>query len=222
MEGGKINITKKEDSGIHKEAIIKVFNIEGKKIPFAPQKTPANCGPLSITNGINALQGVNEKFKIPKDFPISSAGIRKLFAENEELRRSYLGVESSEQIKNDNYALQGEHIKNVIEKLTKEANLRISVNRFGEAGRVLDEDFKDRVLDSDWLILHKGYHYKSFVKFDENRWLLLDSMNTEPIFVEVKNIQKDFETIPGRDGQIPIYMAMKVVENKPIIITKKK
>jgi hypothetical protein len=218
--GGKINFTKKENP-IHKEAIMRVFNIEGKRIPFAHQETSANCGPLAITNGVNALAGVNEKFIVPKDFPISSEGIRKLLAGDENLRSSYLGIESSDEIKKDNYALKGEHIKNIIDKLAREANLRISVNRFGEAGRVNPEDFNERVLGSDWLILHKGYHYKSFVKLDNTRWISVDSMNTEPILIDVKNIEKDFQTVTGKDGQIPIYMAMKVAENKPIIFTKK-
>jgi len=223
MEGRKIIITKKEDSVMHKEGVMKVFNIEGKRIPFAQQKTPANCGPLSISNGINALSGVNEKFEIPKDFPSSSDGIRKLLSENTELRRSYLGIESSEEIKSDSYPLKGEHFANIIKKLIfeKKAHLRINANRFGKAGHVDSKDFNERVLGSDWLILHKGYHYKSFVKLDEDKWVLVDSMNDAPILIDVKNIQKDFETIIGKDGQVPMYMAMKVVENKPILFTKK-
>lgn len=220
MDNKKIVFTKKENP-IHSEAILKVFNLEGKRIPFAHQETIANCGPLSITNGVNALSGVNEKFSIPKDFPIYSAGIRKLLAENEDLRRSYQGIESSEKIKKDDCALQGEHIANIIKKLTTSANLRINVNRFGEPGRVEAEDFNERVLGSDWLILHGGYHYKSFVKLNDQRWINIDSMLNEPVLVDVKNIKQIFETTTGAGGQIPIYMAMKVVENKPIVIIKK-
>ncbi len=217
-----IKITPKEKtSEFHTEFLAKVFNIEGKRIPFAHQKTSANCGPLSISNGVNALAGINEKFTIPKDFPISSGGIRDLLAKNEELRKYYLGITLSEEIKGDNYALQGEHISNVIKMLTRAgyANLRINVNRFGEPGFVDPKDFDERVLGSDWLILHKGYHYKSFVKLDGDRWVSVDSMNKEPVLVSKSSIENDFKTEPKK--QIPMYMAMQIVDNKKIIFNKK-
>ena len=111
----KSNFNNSED-GL-KEAISKIFYIKEKRIPFAYQETLANCGPLAITNGINALSGINSKFTVTKDFPQSPQGIRKLLAENQELRATIFNTAPSTEISKSNYALQSGHISNLIKKL---------------------------------------------------------------------------------------------------------
>jgi CxxC motif-containing protein len=47
----KISIIKKEKKfSIPKESTYKILNIDNFKIRHVVQKTPANCGPLSIVN----------------------------------------------------------------------------------------------------------------------------------------------------------------------------
>ena len=225
-EKSEIKVVKKETTKLHEESISKVFYIEGKRIPFTHQKTLANCGPLAIANGVNALRGVNDKFNLSKEFPSSSQGIRKLLSSDPDLRRSYKGVELATEIEKDSCVLQGEHIANLIKKLAAESNIRIIVDRFSSAGLIPSGDFEKRVIGSDWLILHKNYHYTSFVKINNNDWISLDSMNNQPVEVNQKFIEDSFRDILPK--VVPFFMAMKVEdaikiilkENK-IVITKK-
>ncbi len=226
METLKSNDGSKE-GGIHKESIAKVFSINEKRIPFVHQETLANCGPLSIVNGIQALKNVNEKFIIPSDFPISSQGIRKLLSENEELRTTVFGTRKDTEIKQDNHVVESGHIANIIKKLESGSSIKITGDRFSAHSGFRPDEISDKIKNSDWLICHKNFHFTSFVRLDENNWVSLDSMSNEPIVVTQKSIEDSYTDIPQK--YIAYFMSMKVEdgikitpkEKQEILITKK-
>ena len=218
-EESKINIVPKETSKFHAEQIAKVFSVKEKRIPFTHQETPANCGPLAIVNGLRALAEVNKKFNLPKDFPLSSKGIRELLAKEEVLRKSYKGTEHDEEIKKDTYALQGEHLSNILKKISQEANIVIRVDRFSNPIFISPEDLAERVKNSDWILSHKDYHYTSFIKLDGDTWVSLDSMSDRPTEVSQNFIEGSFKDVLPK--VMPMFVALKVEDKPKINIIKK-
>ncbi len=214
-----IKITKKETLELHTESFHKIFNIRDKKVPFAHQKTLANCGPLAIVNGLNALKGINSKFKSPKEFPLSSGGIRKLLLNDQALRTEVLGIRiATDEIAKDDYAIDAQHIANIIKKLASESNIQIIGDRFTALSGFKTSEIKEKISNADWLICHKGYHFTSFVRFDDTDWVSLDSMNNQPIVVNQKFIEDNYKDISFLDPAF--FMALKVTDK--IVIIKKK
>lgn len=212
---------------MNKESISKIFNIREKRIPFARQETLANCGPLAIANGLNALQSVNPNYKVPKDFLVSSFAIRKLLASNEDLRKTAFGTLSSSEIQKDNRPLQTGHIANVIKKLESESNIKIIGDRFSAMSGFPAAEIQGKIQNADWLIGNKDFHYTSFIRINNDEWFFLDSMGKEPVVINQKFIEDNYQDIPGKN--IAYFMAMKVEDKikitpkeKPnILITKK-
>jgi hypothetical protein len=220
-EISKINIFPKgkEDNikKLHKESISKIFFIKEKRIPFIHQKTRANCGPLSIVNGVSALKGINNKFNLSNDknFPQTSQGIRKLLSSDEKLRTTSFGIAPSTEIEEDNYILEGGHISNLIKKIVSESNIQITGDRFSGSVPVPDFAVEEKIKNSDWLICNKDFHYVSFVRLDNNDWVFLDSMNNQPITVNQKFIEDNYFQLK----KINSFISLKV-EDKIKIIKK--
>ena len=217
----KLNIVPKNKDNstekFHEEKISKVFYLNEKRIPFVHQKTPANCGPLSIVNGISALKGVNDKFDLSKDtkFPQTSEGIRKLLGDDYVLRTTVFGSYPSEEIKKDDYVLEGGHVINLIKRIVSESNLMIIGDRFSGSVPVPDFKFKEIINNSDWLICNKNFHYISFVKLDNNDWILLDSMSDQPSVINQQFIEDNY----FQKGNMNPFISMKV-KDKIVIIKK--
>ena len=151
-EKPEINVVKKETTKfkLHEESISKIFYLEGKRIPFTHQETLANCGPLSITNGISALKGINNEFKLfgdDKKFPETSHEIRKLLSSDPNLKTTIWGTASSTEIEKDNYRLEMKQIANLIKRLETESNIKITGDRF--SGTVPVFGINEKLNDSD-------------------------------------------------------------------------
>ena len=81
-------------------------------------------------------------------------------------------------------------IYNLLHRLTEISPLRIVGDRMkSDHGIPTKEVFT--VLDqSDRIITHQNYHYKSYIKIDKDFWLCVDSMVT-PYKISDKNLKKN-------------------------------
>ncbi len=171
----KINQEKPKSIWLHKESIMKLLNIDWKQLQYSAQKTPANCGPLSIINWLYALTAFNTDFQYPKDFPRTSNEIRKLLVEDWQLRntmRWFFGNEVSQ----DNHALVTDILYNIIKKLTEISNLEITWNRFKSDEWIPPNEVYNIIDNSDRIIKNSNFHYISYVKIGDNNRLCVDSM----------------------------------------------
>jgi len=190
----KFNIVKVEkESKLPKEAISKILNIDWKRLSHTLQKTPANCGPLSITNGLHALTALNDNFIYPDNFPKTSDWIRKLLWEDNQLRSTTwwpFGFEVTQ----DNFALNSEIIYNLVDRLTQTSNLQIVWDRFAPSrswGIALDNVYN--VFDqSDWIIVNQNFHYKSYVRIDKDNRLCVDSLSN-PYKISDEDLKKSID-----------------------------
>ncbi len=199
-----------------KESISRIFYLKDKRIPFVHQETPANCGPLAIANGLQALKNIQPKLRIPDSFAVSSAGIRKLLASDPDLKNTLHGFPNASDIAKDNYVLNTLHISNILERLASETNIEITGNRFSLAG-IPSNKVTDTIKNSDMLIRNKDFHYVSFARLDEQDWVNLDSMATAPSIVSQQFLEDDFQDV----GKVhTIFMGLKVTDPQ-IIITPK-
>ncbi len=174
---------------LHKESIMKILDIDGTQLQYCAQKTPANCGPLAIINWLYALSTFDHMFLYPHGFPRTSHGIRKLLSEDTLLRHT-LWWPYGPDVSEDNHALVTDIIYNLIHRLTEIAPLRIVGDRMkSDHGIPPKEAFT--VLDqSDRIIVHQNYHYKSYIKIDKYSWLCVDSMVT-PYKISDENLKKN-------------------------------
>ena len=204
--------------GLHVETISKYFNVNGKDITFTHQKTPANCGPLSIINGISALEKLNPDFKFAKDFPRTSGGIRKILSEDQELRKTIFGDVPREEIQKDNYSLSNFHIINLIQKFLEGSDLKITGDRFTGVVPVPIYRTGEVINNSDWVVYYRANHFTSFVRFDQKDWIFLDSMNERPLIVTqeyVKDICKDVPS--GKSYTQSMFVSLKIKDKITII-----
>lgn len=78
------------EGGLHKESINKIITVDGIRFTFVRQKTPANCGPLSIVNSLKFLESLYN-IKIPEGF--SSSGV---------LRKKIVEITGNNEYESDN------------------------------------------------------------------------------------------------------------------------
>lgn len=215
-----INDLHKEDN-LLKETISKIYNIGDHRIKFFYQETPANCGPLAVVNGMVTLAEVSDKFVIPEDFPKTSKAIRDYLIANAKLRRTSFTYVSSDEISNNDKALESGHIRNLVHDLSLVSNLVITGDRFASGGiSIPTPEIPERVSDADWVILNKGYHYVSFVKASTDEWLFLDSVYKNGPQVVTTEAVIDICTDTPESG-MTYFMTMKVVEKNKINIVRK-
>jgi hypothetical protein len=151
------------------------LNIDNFKIHHVLQKTPANCGPLSIINWLNALEGINQWFKRPLDFPNNSTGIRELLWKDSTLR-STIRWQYWFETTQDNHALVTDIMYNLITRLSQISNLRIVWDRLKSDHGIKPEDIETVINNSKRIITAFNFHYVSYVKIDKDTWLWVDSL----------------------------------------------
>lgn len=174
---------------LHKESIMKIFNIDGAQLQYCAQKTPANCGPLSIINWLYGLSAFDHTFSYPHDFPKTSHGIRKLLWEDNQLRHT-LWWPYGPNVSQDNHALVTDIVYNLIHRLTEISSLRIIGDRMKSDHGIPTKDVFSILDQSDRIITQQDYHYKSYIKIDKDSWLCLDSM-VNPYKISDKNLKKN-------------------------------
>jgi hypothetical protein len=171
----KITIIKKKPFTIPKESTYKILNIDNLCFRHVLQKTPANCGPLSIINWLNALESINQWFKYPSDFPTTSTWIRELLWKDGNLRSTIRWPYWFE-VTQDNHALVTDIIYNLIDKLCKTTNLKIIWDRLKSDHWIKPEDIENVIDHSKRIITAFNNHYVSYVKIDNDTWVWLDSL----------------------------------------------
>jgi hypothetical protein len=205
----KLTIVKKETGGktdriLFLEWIHKVYTIAWKKLPHRMQRTPANCWPLSIINGLYALEPFCD-FDYPQDFPKTSQKIRELLSGDVELRHAENGwYYEKNQVSWNNNALFGSVMYNLVNTIKW---IRVLWAGFatGVNSKVVDINNKDQILDdSDWIILMRGFHYISYVKNDWTNWICVDSTKAPYIIID--------QNLKNLIGDNPRFLAMKKAE----------
>ncbi len=181
---------------LHKESIMKILDIDGTQLQYCVQQTPANCGPLSIINWLYALSAFTTTFTYPPEFPRTSHGIRKLLWEDAQLRHT-LWWPYGPNISEDNHALVTDIIYNLIHRLTEIAPLHIVGDRMKSDHGISPKDVFAVWDQSDRIIVHQNYHYKSYVKIDKYSWLCVDSM-TNPYKISDENLKKNTDPLQLR------------------------
>ncbi len=158
------------------ESIHKIVNLDGLKFSFSIQRTPANCGPLSISNSLHFLEALN-KVEIPEGFR-SSSGIRKKMAEI----RGDKSYESNNKW-TDNFLLM-------------EIMRKIPFLKYDESN---DKYFSDITI---FLIQN---HFFSIVKNTNQNLILLDSLRDPVVIGNAKNfltVKAGDEFVKNKFGEV--------------------
>ena len=202
----EIRIIKKEPNNQpnnqqdHSESASHTVTVDWKSFEFFYQKTPANCGPLSLVNALHALS-VYYDFLYPEDFPKTSRAVRDMLVQDASLRQTSRWPYWTD-VWNDNHALDGEIVSNFIKKVASLTNLEIEWDRLWQNAIPTDE-VEDTVDRSDRIIVASDFHYVSYTRIDSDNRLKLDSL-----FPPCKVSDTDFKEIITREA-IP-FTAIKV------------
>jgi len=171
------------------EAIHKMINIDGMNFAFSRQKTPANCGPLSISNSLHFIEALY-KVKIPEGFR-SSFGIRKQMAEIKG-DKSY----ESDARWTDNFLLM-----EIMKKIP-----------------FLEYDESNEKYFSDVTIFLTQNHFFSVVKNTNQNLILLDSLRDPVIIGNEKDFlttKDSYEFIRNKFGEVGSRIVYKFTTQTP-------
>lgn len=171
------------------ESFHKNINLDGLSFSFSRQKTPANCGPLAISNSLHFLEALY-KVEIPEGFG-SSFGIRKKMAE----ARGDKSYENNDKW-TDNFLL--------VEILNK-----ISFLKYDNSN---DKYF------SDMTIFLTRDHFFSIVKNANQNLILLDSLRDPVIIANAKDfltIKAGYEFVKNKFGEVSSRTGYEFIKSNP-------
>lgn len=213
----KINIVPKiKNTGEDKISVIPKtsnqvirYKVGEKEILFQCQLNVADCGPLSVINGVNFLEALRN-VRIKKDyFPHSTESFRRLIATGLELP-SFKTIEERKNILQHNTVCDNLELAGVMNKHLDKEKIIVLGSSFDSSAPGFSSQIEELTIckNSDLLLIRpkNNFHFFSMVKTEQNTWLKLDSMFQYPTPVS----QVDFEGIIN--GSL---VTMAFVLNKP-------
>lgn len=171
------------------ESIHERINLDGLTFSFSRQKTPANCGPLSVSNSLHFLESLRH-VEIPEGFR-SSFGIRKKMAEI----RGDKSYESNDKW-TDNFLLM-------------EIMNKISFLKYDESNERYFSDIN---------IFLTRNHFFSIVKNANQNLILLDSLRKPEVIGNAKNfltVKAGYEFVKNKFGEVGSKTGYEFNESAP-------